>query len=162
MWGNWWGVVGLKKRGRVALLLSFTPPRPPPPLCQPNIKPLHPTTVQACSHTHNINASPRATFTDYTVKWTRNPLQGGLQAVSLYVSDKLKNNACELVPKKSFWTWLTGGFWQWVHRCLVDMSVFRSEWKLLSRLRLQRRQSFAARCFIFQVTRFFKLHELHL
>lgn len=47
------------------------------------------------------------------------------------------------------------GFWQSLHHCVVDMSVFGvgvCVWMFLWRVRLQRGQSFAAKCFIFRET----------
>lgn len=60
------------------------------------------------------------------------------------------------------------GFWQSLHHCVLDMSVFGGGGEevcvrmFLWRVRLQRGQSFAAKCFVFRETLFFKLHELHL
>lgn len=44
------------------------------------------------------------------------------------------------------------GFWQSLHHCVLDMSVFGGVWMFLWRVRLQRGQSFAAKCFIFWET----------
>ena len=59
------------------------------------------------------------------------------------------------------------GFGQSLHHCVLDMCVCVCVcvcvWIFLWRVRLQRGgQRFAAKCFIFRETHFFKLHELHL
>lgn len=59
-----------------------------------------------------------------------------------------------------------GGVWQSLHHRVLDISVFGCVCvcvrMFLWRVRLQRGQSFAAKCFIFWESLFFKLHELHL
>lgn len=60
--------------------------------------------------------------------------EGSRRQGSRYVSGDLKSwTLRERLPRKSFGGENQGGFWQWVHRCLADMSGFRGHVESCSR-----------------------------
>lgn len=117
MWGNWWGMVASKK-GVESLwfffFLSFsfffflvTGPPPLPrhqPLPKLSVKPLHPTTVQAWSHTSHQGFSHSDLYRWHCHTDTESSSEKGVEtAGSRYVSGDLKSwTLCERLPRKSF------------------------------------------------------------
>lgn len=138
----------IEKGGRVALILFFPffffffflvtgpPPSPPPPASSKAERQAFTSNHSTGMVTHITSRFLPQRPLQMTLSYWHGVLfqKGGRDGrVALRLGRLKELNAVRAAAQKVIWRWKPGGFWQWVHCCLADMSGFRGRVESCSR-----------------------------